>query len=183
MTDNQAFEIGEYPKDGRIAKYEKELSILLKAHDEEGTVAFSPRIFSDCMDYLKTTLNAGFPNLVLNLINHKKYTELCDRLDMLFGVIPRTKAIIVGSGPIAHVCIDFQNHFKGKPNEFIVNLCTSYIEELIHSVSPLKSETQIHEVVCSAIEGFLEVKLPNCVKEERLKYAKTCDEIKHKKQL
>jgi len=183
MTDNQAFEIGEYPKDGRIAKYEKELSILLKAHDEEGIIAFSQRIFSDCMDYLKTTLNASFPNLALNLINHKEYTELCDRLDMLFGVIPRTKAIIVGSGPIAHVCIDFQSHFKGKPNESIVNLCTSYIEELIHSASPLESETQIHEVVCSAIEGFLEVKLPNCVKEERLKYAKTCDEIKHKKQL
>lgn len=182
MSDNQAFEIEEYPKDGRLAKYEKELSILLKAQDNEGIIAFSQRVFSDCMEYLKTTLNASFPNLVLNLINHKEYTELCDRLDMLFGVIPRRKAFILGSGPIAHVCIDFQSHFKGKPIEFVVNLCTNYIEELIHSANPLKSETQIHEVVCSGIEGFLEIKLPNCVKEERLKYAKTCDEIKHGKQ-
>jgi len=182
MSDNQAFEIEEYPKDGRLAKYEKELSILLKAQDNEGIIAFSQRIFSDCIEYLKTALNASFPNLVLNLINHKEYTELCDRLDTLFGVILRRKAFILGSGPIAHVCIDFQSHFKGKPIEFVVNLCTSYIEELIHSVNPLKSETQIHEVVCSGIEGFLEIKLPNCVKEERLKYAKTCDEIKHRKQ-
>jgi len=183
MTDNQAFEIGEYPKDGRLAKYEKELSMLLTAHDEEGIITFSQRIFSDCMNYLKKTLNASFPNLVLNLINHKEYTELCDRLDMLFGVIPRTKAIIVCFGPIPHVCVDFQNYFKGKPIESVFNLCTSYIEELIHSANPHKSETQIHEVACSAIEGFLEIKLPNCVKEERLKYAKKCDAIKDKKQL
>jgi hypothetical protein len=183
MSDNQVFAIEEYPKDGRLAKYEKELLILLKAQDNEEIIAFSQRIFSDCMEYLKTTLNASFPNLVLNLINHKEYTELCDRLDTLLGAIPRTKAFILCSGPIAYVCIDFQSHFKkGKPIEFVVNLCTSYIEELIHSANPLKSETQIHGVVCSAIEGFLEIKLPNCVKEERLKYAKTCDELKHRKQ-
>lgn len=181
MTDNQAFEIGEYPKDGRLAKYERELLILLKTQDKEGIIAFSQKIFSDCMEYLKTTLNVSFPNLVLNIINHKEYTELCNRLDMLLGVRPRTKAIIVGSGhSIANVYIDFERHFKGKPSEFIVNLCTSYIEELIHSASPLKSETQIHEVVCSAIEGFIEIKLPDFVKEERLKYAKTCDKIKQK---
>jgi len=180
MTDNKEFEIGEYPKDGRLAKYERELLIILKAQDKEGIITFSQRIFSDCMEYLKTTLNISFPNLVLNLINHKEYTELFDRLDMLFGFIPRTKAIIFRLGSIVNVCIDFDSHFKGKPSQFIANLCVSYIEELIHSANPLKSETQIQEVVCSAIEGFLEIKLPDCVKEERLKYAKTCDEIKHK---
>lgn len=180
ITDNQAFEIGGYPKNGRLAKYERALSILLKTQDNEGIIALSQKIFSDCMEYLETTLNVSFPNLVLNLINHKEYTELCNGLDKSFGVKPRTKAIIVGSGnSIANVHIDFESHFKGKPSEFIVNLCISYVEELIHSANPLKSETQIHEVVCSAIEGFIEIKLPDCVKEERLNYAKTCDEIKH----
>ena len=181
MTDNQAFEIGEYPKDGRLAKYEKELLILLKTQDKEGIIAFSQKIFSDCMEYLKTTLNVSFPNLVLNIVNHKEYTELCNKLDILLGVRPRTNAFtLFSSHSIPSVYIDFENHFKNKQIDFIANLCTSYIEELIHSASPLKSESQIHEVACSAVEGFIEIKLPDFVKEERLKYAKKCDEIKQK---
>jgi hypothetical protein len=56
MTDEQAFEIGEYPKDGRLVKYEKELLVLLKGQDNEGIIAFSERIFQDCIEYLRTTL-------------------------------------------------------------------------------------------------------------------------------
>jgi hypothetical protein len=184
MSDIKPIEISEYPKDGRLAKYEKELLVLFKAEDNEGILAFSERVFSECIEYLKTTMNLSFPNLVLELLNHKDFTELCDKLDAKFGAIPRGGAIIVGYGfglP-PHICIDFQRHFvSDKPIDFIANLCLSYIEELIHSADPTKSETQIQEAVISASEGFLEIKLPDSVKQARLKYAKTCDEIKRKK--
>lgn len=124
--------------------------------------------------------------MYLNIINHKAYTKLCDELDAKLGPIPRTKAIIVGDdfGSPPQICVDFQSHFTGKPIEFIANLSISYIEELIHSSDPTKTETQIHEDVYSAIEGFLEIKLPESVKLAKLEYAKQCDALqaKYKKQ-
>lgn len=47
MTDKQAFEIADYPKDGRLAKFEKELSILEKAQDKEGILTFSKNLFDN----------------------------------------------------------------------------------------------------------------------------------------
>ena len=86
---------------------------------------------------------------------------------------------IANSAP--NIYIDFQSQFEGyKPVEFIANLSISYIEELIHASDHTKTETQIQEIVCSAIEGFLEIKLPNALKQYRLSYAKTCDDIQSK---
>jgi hypothetical protein len=80
------------------------------------------------------------------------------------------------------VVIDFQSHFEGyKPLEFIANLCVSYIEELVHASDSTKTETQIQEIVCSAIEGFLEIKLSDSLKQYRLKYAKTSDTLSNNK--
>jgi len=134
------------------------------------------------MEYPKTTFNLSFPNLFLNLVNHRAFSELSDELDNKFGEIPRHRAMIVGIANSApHIYIDFQSHFDGyEPIEFIVNLCVSHIEELIHASDPAKTETQIQEIVCSAIEGFLEIKLPDSLKQYRLTYAKTCDDIQRK---
>jgi hypothetical protein len=180
MTDNQAFEIEGYPKDGRLAKYEKELLTLFEKQDNEGIIAFCNKLFCDCAHFLKEKMKLNFPNLALNFLNHKDFTELCDKIDAQLGAIPRTKAIIARNNlsPLPQIYIDFEDHFKGKPIEIVANLCVSYIEELIHSSDPSKSETQIHETVCTAIEHFLEIKLSNGIKENRLAYAKKCDEIK-----
>lgn len=179
MTEKEKFEIKEYPKDGRLAKYEKELILLMKANDNKGIIAFSEGIFFDCIEYLKATFKLNIPNLCLNLINHKDFSELADKADAVFGAIPRHGAMIIGhpnSPP--DVFIDFQRYFENKkPIEFIANICTAYIEELIHASNPILTETQIQEIVCSAIEGFLEIKLPNSLKQYRLNYAKTCDGI------
>ena len=62
-----------------------------------------------------------------------------------------------------------------------------YMEELIHASDPTnsktqihdaKNETQIHDVLCLSIEGFLEIKLPDSLKQYRIEYANTCDNTK-----
>ena len=107
-------------------------------------------------------------------------------MDAIFGAIPRHRAMIVGDrlGSPPQIYIDFQNHIEGyRPAETIVNLCASYMEELIHASDPNKNETQIQDIVCSAIEGFLEIKLPDALKQYRLDYSNTCDELQAKKNL
>src|SRR3990170_5781153 len=159
MTEKEKFEIKEYRKDGRLAKYEKEFLILLETNDKKGFMAFLERVFLECKEYLKENLNVSFPELDLNILDHKDYTELCDKLDSLC-FIPRTKAFIYRLGsPVLHICIDLQSHLIDSPSTSIATFCASYIEELIHSADPQKSETEISETLCSAIEGFLEIKL------------------------
>jgi hypothetical protein len=179
MTD-KVFEIGEYPKDGRLAKYEKELLKLLKEKDLEDLepiMNFMGKIFLDCMEYLRKTLHASFPDIKLTVIfDEKEYDELLNKLDRAYGTRPRTKAVIVGVGHSnAEIFVCFPNHFKNKPIDFIGNLSVSYLEELVHSMYPERGETGIHETLCSAIEGFLEMKLPECIRKKRLEYAEMCD--------
>jgi len=180
------FQLGEYPQDGRLAKYEKELIKLIEAKDDDGIIVISERIFTDCIHYLKTSFKLKIPNLYLNLMNHRDYAKLCDSLDLLLGEIPRTNAIIVGNklGTPPEVCIDFEKHYSfflstGKPINFVINLIARYIEELIHSVDFSKSETEIQKIACDAFEGFAEVKLTEEIKEQRLNYAKKVDAIKN----
>lgn len=155
--------------------------VLLKATDNDGIVTLSHKIFADCANYLNSSLNLKIPELNLNLMNHKDYTELCDRLDLLLGKIPRTLAIIVHKfGKKPEVCVDFETHFAfftstGKPVIFLINLIANYIEELVHSANPFKSETEIHQTVCDALEGFAEIKLTEEIKKKRLEYAKEVD--------
>jgi len=175
-------ELGEDPKDGRLAKYEKELIKLIKANDNKGIIAFSSRLFSDCIHYLTTSFKLKIPILHLNLMTPSDYTKLCDILESSSGKRPRTDAIIVHnkSGVPPEVCVDFEHHFSyfnstGKPVNFLINLIASYMEELVHSSDLSKSETEINSLLCDAIEGFTETKLADAVKEERLKHAKKFD--------
>lgn len=174
MNNNDVLSIRKIPKDGRLDKYLKECSIILERGDAPSLERFLRIIFKDCMRYLKKVLKVVFPNIRLTIIhNTEEYDELCRKLDREFGVTkPRTKALIVGSDSNACIYIDFQRHFKGKPIDFITNLSVSYLEELVHSAYPRKSETELHEVICSVVEGFLEIKLPDKIKQERLKRAK-----------
>lgn len=105
--------------------------------------------------------------------NKNEYIKRLKDLDLFFGrTRPYTKALTFNIGSGANIYISIRDHFKG---DFVVNLCASFIEELIHLTDTIKSETQIHNTVCSILEGFLEVKLPENTKNERLRYSKECD--------
>lgn len=87
---------------------------------------------------------------------------------------------IFGSPPT--ICLDFQLHLESlTPRESVLNFCCSYMEELVHAAKPNASETQIHDDVCSAIEGFLDITLPEAVKQYRLNYSNACDKLKEKR--
>lgn len=180
LTNGQPLDMGEAPKNGRLLEYEKELLKLLEEKDlkdPEAIEKFMWKIFLDCMEYLRSTLHASFPNIKLTVIfKEREYDELLQKLDRLVGTRPRTKAVIVGFGHSnAEIFICFPNHFKNKPIDFIANLSVSYLEELVHSIYPEKGETGIQEILCSAIEGFLEMKLPESVRKARLEYAERQD--------
>lgn len=178
------FELGEYPQDSCLAKYEKELIKLLELEDNSGIVVFSNKIFKDCVNYLEKSFNLKIPNLYLNLMNHRAYTELCDKMDLLLGKIPRNTAIIYGNklGDPPEICVDFEKHsiffLTGQPINFLVNLIADYLEELIHSADSSKSETEIHQTVCDAFEGFTKVKLTDEIKKNRLDYSEKVDKTK-----
>jgi len=173
------FELSEYRKDGRIAKYAKELITLIKANNKDGIIVLSNRIFTDCANYLISSFNLKIPELHLNLLNHESYTKLFDKWDSLLGKIPRRYAFIVGDrfGSPPEIYVDFEAIFNstGQPINFLINLIACYVEELVHSADPSKSETEIHQTVCDALEGFAEVKLTEEIKKNRLEYAEEVD--------
>ena len=177
MSNGQEFNLGELPKNGRLDNYLKECSEIIKEQDISKLEQFMLKIFDDCKKYLKEEIGLNFPYMELVIIYKKEeYAELLKKLDETLGVKPYTKAVCVRTKGMSRIYIDFLSHFKGTEIDFIANLSVSFLEELVHSaVYPNKSETDVHELVCSAVEGFLEVRLPDTVKEERLKYARTFD--------
>ena len=174
MTDNDIFTFeGKIPKNGRLDKYRKEWSMILKRRDVPSRDRFLRRVFEDCINYLKKVLGVVFPNVgVLIYYKPKEYAEFLKKLDKMLGPKPYRRAVIAGYGSRAVIHIDFQRHFPAKPIVFVTMLSTSYLEDLVHYTNPRKSETEIHELVCSAVEGFLEIKLPEKVKQERLERGK-----------
>ena len=180
---NNKFEIADYPKNGRVDEYQKELFLLEKAQNMEKMLVFANRLFDDCSEYLKKTYNLQLPKAHLYLVNHKVFSEKADKIDAMCGAIPRHRAMTVFtrfSPP--KIYIDFQSHIEGhQPVESVVSLCMDYIEELIHTSDPTKNEIQIHNDVCLAIEDFLKIKIPDSLKQYRIEYAKTCDNAKPEK--
>ena len=173
MTDNGEFTLEKIPKNGRLDNYLKECLMILEQKDVVGLERFLQKIFEDCISYLKEVLRVAFPYVgVVIYYKPKEYAEFLKKLDEMLGPKPYTRAVIVGYGSKAVIHIDFQGHSPTKPIDFIVKLSTSYVEELVHYTYPSKSETEIHELVCSVVEGFLEIKLPDNFKQERLKRAR-----------
>lgn len=126
--------------------------------------------FLRTINYLKKVLRVAFPNVgVVIYYKPKEYAEFLKKLDEMLELKPYRKATIVGYGSKAVIHIDFQRHLPTKPTDFIISLSVSYLEELVHYTNPSKSETEIHKLVCSLVEGFLEIKLPDNAKQERLK--------------
>jgi hypothetical protein len=178
MSEDEKFILSEFPKNGRIDNYTQECTQIIKEKNAKRLEQFMMKVLNDCLKYLREKFNLSFPNMQVQIIyNQKEYAELLTKLDERFGARPYTKAVCVSNKYASCFYINFLDHFKGKPSEFVVNLCLSYIEELIHSAYPSKSETQIHEITCSAVEGFIEMKLPDNLKEARLKYAQEFDEL------
>ena len=174
------FELPSPPKNGRIDKYEDEFRILFKKlktsnfSEVELFEDFILRIFKDCRVYLKNELGASFPDIQLTFFYNKdEYIKRLKELDLSFGrtrLYTMAQTFNLGAG--YNIYISIQDHFKG---DFVVNLCVSFIEELIHIIDHKKSEMQIHDTVCSMLEGFLEVKLSEEIKNERLRYSKKCE--------
>jgi hypothetical protein len=171
----------EIPKNGRLERYLKELTPIFE-HFEYSTKSdlesFMWRVFDDCMNYLKEVLGATFPNIMVNAIyKEEEWAELQKKVERVFGPQPYSMAMIIGSGPNAIINIYVPDHYTGNALSFIVNLCSSYFEELIHSINPEKTETETQEPVWSAIEGFLEIKLSDESKKEGLRRAKLYDSL------
>jgi hypothetical protein len=177
MSNSEKYILDEIPKNGRIDNYLKEYSEIMTVIDIPKLEQFMFKVFNECKAYLKEQFNLNFPNMQLVIIYKKEeYAELLKKLDEKFGTRPYTKAVCVVSKDMSWIYIDFLSHFQGSQKDFIANLSVSFIEELVHSgVYPNKSETDVHELVCSGIEGFLEVELPDAVKEARLRYARKID--------
>jgi hypothetical protein len=175
MNKNETLQLDSLPKDGRIEKYGRRFSS--EVHSVEDTFAFSKGLFDDCLQFLKINLNVNFPNLELNLLNHKTYTDLWNRLHLCNGALPQTKGFVCGNGYYAQIYIDLEIYAKGTPTEFVANLSILFLEELFHSVDIHKSENEISASLCKAIEDFLEIKLPDSAKEYRLEYAERIDKI------
>jgi hypothetical protein len=164
------------PKNGRIERY---LEVFQKCKTPEQKYAFENTIFRDSMNYLKKELEVIFPDIRINYIyRQSEYHDLFRRLDEIFGKKPYTNAVTVGSPDGNDIYINVKGLFGGQPADFIVNLCLSFIEGLIHIAYPRKSETQVHDIVCTIVEEFIEIKLPDDVKEARMKYSKELDESK-----
>jgi len=176
MSDSEKYILNDIPKNGRIDNYLEELSEIIT---EQGInlpklEQFKFKVFNDCKTYLKEKFNLNFPNMQLAIIYKKEeYVELWKKHDKMFGTRPLRKAFCVVSKDMSWIYIDFLSHFQGSQKDFIAKLSVSFAEELVHSGAyPNKSETDVHELVCSAVEGFLEVKLSDAAREARLRYAR-----------
>jgi hypothetical protein len=172
-SDRKNFELPFLPENGRIMRYLNEFQNC-KAPEKLDT--FMNKIFRDSMKYLKNELGFTFPEIRLTYYYRQdEYDDLIKRLDKSFGKKPYTKAMVVGSPVGIDMYINVIDHWSKEPANFIVNLCISFIEELVHVIYPMKSETHVHDVVCAMVEEFIEVKLPDDVKAARLKYSKEFD--------
>jgi hypothetical protein len=171
------------PKNGRIFRYANEFRSLRRdtesPHFKKVFEDFMSRLFRDCQVYLNGKLGACFPDIRLTFYyNTSDFLELEKKLDLIFGVTPHRQAVVYKLAGEIHIGIDVHDHLIGNEESFVANLCTSYIEELVHIIEPRKSEVDIHEIVCSMIEGFHEMPLTEEIKKERLRIAKEIDESK-----
>jgi hypothetical protein len=155
------------------------LDDLKKCKTPEQKYTFMNTIFRDAEIYLKKELGVIFPNFWLYYFSQQyEYDDLIKSLDGILGKKPYTKAMVVSSPNGIEVYVNLLDHRGNKPADFIVNLCTTFIEELIHIAFPMITETQVHDIVCAMVEGFIEINLPDDVKEWRLKHSKEFDESK-----
>jgi hypothetical protein len=118
-----------------------------------------------------------FPEIKLTYYyRQEEYDDLIRRLGESFGKKPCRRAMVVRTNEGINIYINVMDHWSDTSIDFLINLSSSFIEELVHIIYPMRSETQIQDIVCTMLEGFIEVKLPDEVKEARLKNSKKYDE-------
>lgn len=182
MLSEDTVKINDYPKNGRLDNYLKEWECTKITEKQKVNIPkleqFMFKIFKDCMAHLKEQYNLSFPqNMQLTFIYKKEeYEELLRELDRRFGARPYTRATCVVGENISYIYLYVPSYYKRKRIDFLTNLSMSLLEELIHSAYSAKRETDIQNLCCSAVEGFLEVKLPDAAKDQRLKYARNVGE-------
>ena len=174
--DLRTHEIPLPPKGGRIEKY---LDRFQKFDTPDQLVTFMGTIFTDTMEYLEKEQKFKFPEIKLTYYyRQEEYDDLIRRLGKSFEKKPYRRAMVMRTNEGINVYINVMDHWSDTSVDFLINLCSSFIEELVHVIYPIRSETQIQDIVCTMLEGFLEVKLPDEVKEARLKNSKEYDESK-----
>jgi len=172
--DHGTIEIPSPPKGGRIEKY---LNKFQKIDTPNQLVTFMGSVFTDALEYLEKEQKFIFPEIKLTYYYRQdEYDDLIRRLGENFGKKPYRRAMVVRANEEINVYINVMDHWSDTSVDFLINLCSSFIEELVHVTYPTRSETQIQDIVSSMLEGFIEVKLPDEVKEARLKNSKKYDE-------
>lgn len=181
MSNSEKYFLDDFPQNGRIDNYVRVFLEIMKEKNFVNQVSkleqFIFKIFNESKTYLEEQFKLNFPNIQFTIIyNKEEYAILLKKLDKIFGKRPYTIAVCVVSKNMSWIYIDFSSHMQGSQTDFITNLSFSLIEELVHSgVYPNKSETDVHELVCLGIEGFLENRLSDAVKKARLRYARKID--------
>ena len=174
--DHRTIEIPSPPKGGRIEKYYDRFKKLDKP---DQLVTFMGAVFTDTMEYLEKEQRFKFPKITLTYYYRQdEYNDLVKRLGKSFGKKPIRRAMVMRRDEGIDVYINVLDHWSDTSFDFIINLCSSFIEELVHVIYPMRSESEIQDIVCSMLEGFIEVKLPDEVKEARLKNSMEYDESK-----
>jgi hypothetical protein len=172
--DQRTIVIPSPPKGGRIEKY---LNKFQNFDTSDQLVIFMGTVFTDTLDYLDREQKFTFPEIRLSYYyRQEEWDDLIRKLEECFGKKPDRRAMVVRTSEGIDLYINVLDHWSDAFVDFIINLCSSFIEELVHVIYPLSSETQIQKIVCTMLEGFIEVKLPDEVKEARLKNSKKYDE-------
>ena len=171
--NQKTIEIPSPPKGGRIEKY---LDKFKKIDTPNQLVTFMGSIFTDALEYLNKEQKFEFPEIKLTYYYRQdEYKDLIKRLSESFGKKPYRRAIVMRTDEGANIYINVIDHWSDTPVDFIINLCSSFIEELVHIIY-----IQIQDIVCTMLEGFIEVRLPEKVKEARLRNSKKYDELNRK---
>ncbi len=168
--DHRTIEIPSPPKGGRIEKY---LDKFQNFDTPDQLVTFMGTVFTDTLEYLDREQKFTFPEIKVSYYyRQEEWDDLIRKLEECFGKKPDRRAVVVRTSEGFNVHINVLDHWSDTSVDFLINLCGSFIEELVHVIYPMRSETQIQDIVCMMLEGFIEVKLPDEVKEVRLKNSK-----------
>lgn len=147
-------------------------------------IPFIQEIFCDCWEFIKKYPNVTqLPEIKLVLV--KSTTEFKQiekqKSESAFSSeeakLP-AHALSVGNRFHVEVIIDLEfliNLLDVNLPTFILTTVSIFIHELFHSAFHLMPEQQIHDLECKAVESFLEIILPNRIKNIQVSdyYSKT----------
>jgi hypothetical protein len=118
-------------------------------------------VVNDSISFLEQELGANFPIIILKkCYNSQEF----DRLWSETGISGKRPTAFIVHSPFgltpAQVVIDLQKLLSYNAESFVLNFVLTILEELLHSVYPLNTESQTHKLLYPLAEEFLSIKLP-----------------------